>query len=85
MSRLPKDGKEGSKKSNMEACADRYVHYMTQAQTPNAMKLEEIQRETLADPELQQIKQNLQNNQLYKLPKAYKLIAHELCITDQDI
>lgn len=69
----------------MEACADRYVHYMTQAQTPNAMKLEEIQRETLADPELQQIKQNLQNNQVYKLPKAYKLIAHELCITDQDI
>jgi hypothetical protein len=27
----------------------------------------------------------LQNNQVYKLPKAYKLIAHELCITDQDI
>ncbi|CAB3985042.1 Transposon Tf2-9 poly, partial [Paramuricea clavata] len=85
LSRLPKDGKEGSKRSNMEACADRYVHYMTQAQTPNAMKLEDIQRETLADPELQQIKQNLQNNQVYKLPKAYKLIAHELCITDQDI
>ncbi|CAB4022598.1 Hypothetical predicted protein [Paramuricea clavata] len=78
LSRLPKDGKDGSKRRNMEACADRYVHYMTQAQTPNAMKLEEIQRET-ADPELQQIKQNLQNNQVYKLPKAYKLIAHELC------
>ncbi|CAB4037162.1 Retrovirus-related Pol poly [Paramuricea clavata] len=50
-----------------------------------AMKLEEIQRETLAYPQLQQIKQNLQNNQVYKLPKAYKLIAQELCITDQDI
>ncbi len=85
LSRLPKDGKTGTDRSNMEACADRYVHYMTQAQTPKAMKLEEIQRETLTDPELQQIKEHLQKNQLHKLPKAYKHIAHELCITDQDI
>jgi hypothetical protein len=49
------------------------------------MKLEEIQRETLADLELQQIKQNLQNNQVHKLPKAYKVITYELCITDHDI
>ncbi len=85
LSRHPKDGKTGTDRSNMEACADRYVHYMTQAQTPKAMKLEEIQRETLTDPELQQIKEHLQKNQLHKLPKAYKHIAQELCITDQDI
>ena len=60
LSRLSKDGRKGTDRSNMEACVDRYVHYMTQAQTPKAMKLEEIQRETLTDPELQQIKEHLQ-------------------------
>ena len=65
----------------MEACADRYVHYMMHAQTPQAIKVEDIKRETLADFEFQQIKHNLRTNQVRDLPKAYKLIAHELCIT----
>lgn len=85
LSRLPKDANTRNRRSNMEACADRYVCYMTQFQTPKAMKLEEIQKATLEDPELKQIKQCLQNNQLHKLPKAYRLISNELCITTQDI
>ena len=57
LSRLPKNGKPGNRSSNMEACADRYVHYMTKAQTPTAMHLEEIQKATLEDPELKKVKQ----------------------------
>ena len=49
------------------------------------MQIEEIQRTTWKDPELQQIQRNLQSNQLQKLPKAYQPIAQELSVTDQDI
>ena len=35
--RLPKEAKPGNSRSNMEACADRYVHYMITVQTPRAM------------------------------------------------
>ena len=69
LSRLPKNAKPGNRRSNMEACADRYVHYMTKAQTPRAMQLEEIQKATLEDPELKKVKQCLQNNKLHQLPR----------------
>ena len=82
LSGLPKNAKPGNRRSNMEACADRYVHYMTKAQTPRAMQLEEIQRATLEDPELKKVKQCLQNNKLHQLPRSFRLISHELCITD---
>ena len=85
LSRLPKNAKPGNRRSNMEACADRYVHYMTKAQTPRAMQLEEIQKATLEDPELKKVKQCLQNNKLHQLPRSFRLISHELCITDQEI
>ena len=85
LSRLPKNAKPGNRKSNMEACADRYVHYMTKAQTPRAMQLEEIQKATLEDPELKTVKQCLQNNKLHQLPRSFRLISHDLCIKDQEI
>ena len=69
----------------MEACADRYVHYMTKAQTPRAMQLEEIQKATLEDPELKKVKQCLQNNKLHQLSRSFRLVSHKLCITDQEI
>ena len=84
LSRLPKDAQPGDRRSNMEACADRYVHHITKMQTPRAMQLEEIRKATLEDPELQKVKQCLQNNKLHQLPRSYRLISHELCITDEE-
>lgn len=68
----------------MDACADLYVHYMTKAQTPKAMILEEILEATY-DPEQKQVNPCVQNNQLHKLLKAYRLISHELRIKTPDI
>ena len=85
LSSLPKNAKPGNRRSNMEACADRYVHCMTKAQTPRAMQLEEIQKATLENPELKKGKQCHQNNKLHQLPRSFRLISHELCITDQEI
>ena len=79
------NAKSGNSRRNMEACADRYVHYMTKTQTPRAMQLEEIQKATLEDPELKKVKHCLQNNKLHQLPRPFRLISHELCIMDQEI
>ena len=85
LSRLPKDSKPGNCRSNMEACADRYVHYMIRAQTPRAMQLDDIRKATLEDPELQKVMQCLRNNMLHQLPRSYIPISHELCITDEEL
>ena len=69
----------------MEACADRYVYRITRMQTPRAMQLDEIRKATLEDPELQKVKQCLQNNKQHQLPRSYRLISHELCITDEEL
>ena len=39
-------------RSNMEACADRCVHYLTQQLVPRAMYVEEIEQESVCDEEL---------------------------------
>ena len=39
----------------------------------------------MEDPELKKVKQCLQNNKLHQLPRPFRLISHELCITDQEI
>ena len=73
------------RRSNMETCADRYVHHIARIQTPRAMHLEEIRKAKLEDPELQKVKQCLQNNKLHQLPRSYRLISHELCITGEEL
>jgi len=67
--------------SNMEACADRYVHYLAEQLTPQAMTIEEIQQASTEDKELMQIRDNLQKNKPHKLPSPYKHISEELSIT----
>jgi hypothetical protein len=69
----------------MEACADRYVHYLSQYLAPQAMSIEEIQQASINDPELAEIRTCLQTNQLYKIPPPYQSLVDELCITNQNI
>ncbi|CAB4016986.1 Hypothetical predicted protein [Paramuricea clavata] len=72
LSRLPKQSPADTR-SNMEACADRYVHYLSQYLAPRAMSIEEIQQASIQDPELSQIRNCLETNQPHKLPKpCYK-------------
>ena len=59
-------------RSNMEACADRYVHYLTQTQTPKAMKLEDIWKAILEDAELQQIVENFETTKLISFQHRIK-------------
>ena len=51
----------------MEACADRYVHYLAEQLTPQAMTIEEIQKASTEDEELTQIRENLQKNKPHNL------------------
>ena len=69
----------------MEACTDRYVHYLAKQLTPRAMTIEEIQQASIEEEELTQVRDHLKANQTHKLPQQYKTIAEELCITDQNI
>ena len=39
----------------------------------------------MEDPQLKKVKQCLQNNKLHQLLRSFRLISHELCITDQEI
>ena len=41
----------------MEACADRYVHYLARELTPQAMDTAEVQQASRDDPELNQIRE----------------------------
>jgi hypothetical protein len=72
-------------RSNMEACADRYVHYLTQQLVPKAMSVEEIQQESMKDEELTQVRDCIQSNRSYQLPQSYKFIADELCVNNEGI
>jgi len=67
-------------RSNMESCADRFVHFLTEQLTPTAMNTE-----ARLDPDLTQIRQGISNNQFHKIPKPYQPIANELSITDDII
>jgi hypothetical protein len=69
----------------MEACADRYVHYLTQQLVPKAMSVEEIQQESMKDEELTQVRDCIQSNRSYQLPQSYKFIAVELCFNYEGI
>ena len=69
----------------MEACADTYVHYLAEQLAPQAMTIEEIQQAFVEYEELTQIRNHLKENQPHKLPPQYKLVAEELCVTDQNI
>ena len=69
----------------MEACAYRYVHYMAEQLTPQAMTIEEIRQASAEDEELTHIRDNRQKNKPHKLPSQYKHVSEELCITDQNI
>ncbi|CAB4028591.1 Hypothetical predicted protein [Paramuricea clavata] len=69
--------------SNMEACGDRFVHYLAEQNTPVFMSTKEI-RETADvdhDPETKQIRESIINIQRYKLPQDYKLVGDDLSIT----
>ena len=68
LSRLPNRNAE----SNMESCADRYVHYLVEQLMPAAMNTEEIKEYSEADPELTQVRQSIENNQTHNLPNPYK-------------
>ena len=59
----------------METCADRYVHYDAEQLVPQAMTIEEIQRASLEDEELTQIRNHVKENHLYKLPQQYRSVA----------
>jgi hypothetical protein len=69
----------------MEACADRYVHYLTQQLVPKVMSVEEIQQESMKDEELTQVRDCIQSNRSYQLPQSYKFIADELCVNNEGI
>ena len=84
LSRLPKQSFNDIL-SNMEACADRYVHYLFQYLAPRAMSIEEIQQAFTNDPELALIRSCLQTNKLYKIPKPYQSVVDALCTTNQEI
>lgn len=59
----------------METCADRYVHYIAEQPVPQAMTIEEIQKVSLEDEELTQIRNHVKENHLYKLPQQHKSVA----------
>ena len=84
LSRLPKQSSNDIR-SNMKACADRYVHYLSQYLAPRAMSIEEIQQASINDSELALIRSCLQTNELYKIPKPYQSVVDELCTTNQEI
>ena len=48
LSQLPRKSTTDTR-SNMEACADRYVHYLNQQLVPKAMSVEEILQESMKD------------------------------------
>ena len=81
----PENQPQADTRSNMEACADRYIHYLTQKLVPKAMSVEEIQQESMKDEELTQVRDCIQGNRCYQLPQSYKLIADELCVNNQRI
>ena len=56
-------------RSNMETCADRYVHYIAEQLVPQVMTIEEIQKASLEGEELTQIRNHVKENHLYKLPQ----------------
>ena len=87
LSRLPKETHSTAKspRSSMEACADRYVRYLAEHQTPRAMTVEEIIQASMKDKELTQVREHLKQHQTFKLPQPYKSLANELSVTDQDI
>ena len=79
LSRLPTE----TPQSNMEACGDRFVHYLAEQNTPvAAMSTEEIRETAKIDPEMKQIQKSIINNQSYKLPQDYKLVGDKLSITE---
>ena len=49
------------------------------------MSINDIQRASLEDPDLDQIRNCLQTHQLYNVPKPYKSIVDELYVTNQGI
>ncbi|CAB4024757.1 Transposon Tf2-6 poly [Paramuricea clavata] len=65
----------------MEACGDRFVHYLAEQNIPVAMSTEVIRETAKVDPEIKQIRESIINNQSYKLPQDYKLVGDELSIT----
>ena len=81
LSRLPNK----TTRSNMESCADRYVHYLAEQLTPAAMNTAEIKEYSEADPELTQVRQCIENNQTHNLPNPYKSLEQELSIVDNII
>lgn len=81
LSRLPTP----APRSNMEACADRYVHYLARELTPQAMDTAEVQQVSRDDAELNQIRECIASNQLHKLPASYRQIAKEISITPEDV
>ena len=72
-------------RSNMESCADRYVHYLAEQLTPVAMNTAEIQEHSKNDPELIQVRQYIEKNQPHRLPPQYKSLEQELGIVDNII
>ena len=81
LSRLPNK----TPRSNMESCADRYVHYLAEQLTPAAMSTAEIQEQSKADPELIQVRQCIEKDQPHKLPPQYKSLVQEFSIVDNII
>ena len=81
LSRLPNN----NLRSNMESCADRYVHYLAEQLTPVAMNTAEIQEHSKNDPELIQVRQCIEKNQPHMLPPQYKSLEQELGIVDNII
>ena len=70
-------------RSNMESCADRYIHYPTEQLTPAAINTAEIIKYSEANPVLTQVRQCIENNQTHsKLwwPNMDKLLENQ---TDQ--
>ena len=81
LSRLPNN----NLRSNMESCADRYVHYLAEQLTPVAMNTAEFQKHSKNDPELIQVRQCIEKNQPHRLPPQYKSLEQELSIVDNII
>ena len=64
--------------------AEEYINYVASNAVPKALSFEQIESATAADPVLQQVHSCLNSSEWLDTPelKPYKLIQHELCVSN---